>query len=112
MCRSLAAENHVGFRYEVGNNGDFVTPRHAASAGEGGQDLLESTPLREGGSSGSSHGFFFDNKLEPWLGGEHGEEEHGGERDRERDEENIIGRTLLYLNEIQVCGSHPVQVEY
>jgi hypothetical protein len=35
--------------------------------------------------------------------GEHGEEEHGGEI--ERDEENIIGRTLLYLNEIQVRDS-------
>jgi hypothetical protein len=34
------------------------------------------------------------------------------EREIERDEENIIGRTLLYLNEIQVCDSHPVQVEY
>lgn len=66
MCRSLAAENHVGFRYEVGNNGDFATPRHAASAGEGGQDCSVGAHTTERGRVQRLEPcFFFDNKLEP-----------------------------------------------
>jgi hypothetical protein len=53
--------------------GTMETLRHRAmprqQEREGKIVLLEPTPLREGGSSGSSHVFFFDNKLEPWLRG-------------------------------------------
>lgn len=70
MCRSLAAENHVGFRYEVGNNGDFATLRHAMSAGEGGQDCSVGAHTTERGRVQRLEPcFFFDNKLEPWLRG-------------------------------------------